>query len=162
MKKLVLIIIALMCTPAFAISTDVCFTPAEHCAPKIIAAIDQAKNQILVQAYSFTSIPIADALIAAKEHGVDVEVLLDKSQLKGKSSVLPNLLDNHIPAKIDYLPAIAHNKIMVIDGNTIVTGSYNFTANAENKNAENLLIIHDPALAFKYANNWWARERVSR
>jgi phosphatidylserine/phosphatidylglycerophosphate/cardiolipin synthase-like enzyme len=52
--------------------------------------------------------------------------------------------------------AIAHNKIMVIDGKTVLTGSFNFTKAAEDDNAENLLVIQDPALAAKYAANWQA------
>lgn len=141
---------------------SVCFTPNGNCVQQIIDTVVQAKRQVLVQAYSFTSAPIAQALVDAKKRGVDVEVLLDKSQLRGKGSVLPYLNDQNISTKIDYLPAIAHNKVMVIDGKTVITGSYNFTASAEKRNAENLLIIHDKVLAQNYTNNWLKRERVSR
>lgn len=56
--------------------------------------------------------------------------------------------------KIDAAHAIAHNKVMIIDGETVITGSFNFTKAAEEKNAENLLVIHDRALATKYMENW--------
>ena len=59
-----------------------------------------------------------------------------------------------IPTYIDSKHAIAHNKIMVIDGYEILTGSFNFTKAAEEKNAENLLVIQDAPLAAKYAENW--------
>jgi phosphatidylserine/phosphatidylglycerophosphate/cardiolipin synthase-like enzyme len=59
-----------------------------------------------------------------------------------------------IPVKIDAVHAIAHNKIVVIDGETIITGSFNFTKSAEENNAEDLLVIHDKALAERYTKNW--------
>jgi phosphatidylserine/phosphatidylglycerophosphate/cardiolipin synthase-like enzyme len=143
-------------------SYDACFTPNGGCDKKIIRTINRAKKQVLVQAYSFTSTPIADALVDAHKHGIDVEVLLDKSQLKGKGSVLPYLKKQNIETKIDCKPAIAHNKVMIIDGETVITGSYNFTESAEHKNAENLLIIRDKNLAEKYKNNWIKRNEVSK
>ena len=61
-----------------------------------------------------------------------------------------------IPTLIDAKHAIAHNKVMVIDEETVITGSFNFSKAAEQENAENLLIIHDRALAAKYLENWKA------
>ena len=55
---------------------------------------------------------------------------------------------------IDDKHAIAHNKVMVIDGHVVITGSFNFTKAAEESNAENLLVIDDVDLAQKYAKNW--------
>jgi phosphatidylserine/phosphatidylglycerophosphate/cardiolipin synthase-like enzyme len=59
-----------------------------------------------------------------------------------------------IPTKIDSAHAIAHNKLMIIHGETVITGSFNFTEAAEEKNAENLLIIKDKDLAGRYIENW--------
>jgi phosphatidylserine/phosphatidylglycerophosphate/cardiolipin synthase-like enzyme len=59
-----------------------------------------------------------------------------------------------VPTKIDAEHAIAHNKIIIVDGETVITGSFNFTKAAQEKNAENLLIIHDKALAAQYTQNW--------
>ena len=71
-------------------------------------------------------------------------------------SIRRRILSQHagIPIWIDARHAIAHNKIMIIDGATILTGSFNFTKNAEENNAENLLVIRSPELATKYAANW--------
>jgi len=66
----------------------------------------------------------------------------------------PFLTKSVIPIKIDSAHAIAHNKIMIIDGETVITGSFNFTKAAEEKNAENLLVIRDKATAEKYIRNW--------
>ena len=63
--------------------------------------------------------------------------------------------------KIDSAHAIAHNKVMIIDGETVITGSFNFTKAAEDKNAENLLVIRDKPLAEKYTKNWLDHERHS-
>ena len=103
-----------------------------------------AKASVLVQAYSFTSAPIAKALLAAHKRGVQVQVILDKSQKSEKYSEADFLVNVGIPTKIDAKHAIAHNKIMIIDGQTVISGSFNFTTAAEEHNAENLLVIRSP------------------
>ncbi|MFZ0219383.1 MAG: phospholipase D family protein [Candidatus Aquirickettsiella sp.] len=140
---------------------QVCFTPGENCTAEITDVIDAANNSIFVQAYSFTSAPIASHLIAAKKRGVNVNVILDKSQKTQKYSAFRFLIDQHIPCWIDYRPAIAHNKIMIIDGKEVITGSFNFTQAAQSRNTENLLIIHDRALATIYLKNWHRRRALS-
>ena len=86
--------------------------------------------------------------------GVDVRVILDKSQRTEKYSSADFLHNMGIPVVIDARHAIAHNKVMVIDGETVITGSFNFTKAAEEHNAENMLVIRDRAIAEKYASNW--------
>jgi phosphatidylserine/phosphatidylglycerophosphate/cardiolipin synthase-like enzyme len=91
----------------------------------------------LVQAYSFTSAPIAKALLNAHKRGVKVEVILDRSQKTQKYSSATFLYNVGIPVKIDAQHTIAHNKVMIIDGETVITGSFNFTKPADENNAEN-------------------------
>jgi phosphatidylserine/phosphatidylglycerophosphate/cardiolipin synthase-like enzyme len=79
---------------------------------------------------------------------------LDKSQRTEKYSSATFLVNMGIPTLIDAQHAIAHNKIMIVDGETVITGSFNFTKNAEENNAENLLVIRSPELAAKYTANW--------
>ena len=133
---------------------EVCFSPRGQCTDAIIKELNKAKNNVLVQAYSFTSVRIAKALVDAHKRGVKVGVILDKSRRNEKKSSVPFLSAGGIPVKIDTTRGIAHNKVMVIDGETVITGSFNFTKAAEEKNAENLLIIHDRKLAQKYVKNW--------
>lgn len=141
----------------------VCFTPAEPCTDLIVAEIENAKKQILVQAYSFTSVPIARALTKANKRGVEVKVILDKSQFRSHGfSSAKFFSDYHIPVLVDYKPAIAHNKVMIIDHKTVITGSFNFTKAAEERNAENVIIISDEVLAKKYASNWCDRADESK
>ena len=135
-------------------SWEVYFSPHGGCAEAIIRELDKAKFSVLVQAYSFTSAPIAKALLSTHKRGVKVQVILDKSQRTDKYSSAAFFLNQGIPVKIDAKHAIAHNKVMIIDGETVITGSFNFTKAAEEKNAENLLIIHDKKLASLYIKNW--------
>ncbi len=140
----------------------VCFTPGQDCTREIVEVLNHARQSVYVQAYSFTSQPIASALVEAKKRGVDVKVILDKSQYKAEKYSSSKFLDNQgIPVWIDSKPAIAHNKIMIIDEKIVITGSFNFTKAAQQKNAENLLIIHDPFLAKQYFNHWQLRQAQS-
>ena len=135
-------------------SWSVYFSPRGGCTEAIIKEIDRATTTVLVQAYSFTSSPIAKALLNAHKRRVDVQVLLDKSQASQKYSSATFMINQGIPTKIDSAHAIAHNKVMIIDGETVITGSFNFTKAAEENNAENLLGIRDRNLAALYTKNW--------
>ena len=149
--------------PAIAhpVSTRVYFSPHGGCTEAVVDALNSAKTTILVQAYSFTSAPIANALVNAKHRGVEVLIILDKSQRTEHYSSADFVAHEGIPTWIDVKPAIAHNKVVVIDGHVVVTGSFNFTKAAEEKNTENLLVIDDPELAFKYTANWKERLDLS-
>jgi phosphatidylserine/phosphatidylglycerophosphate/cardiolipin synthase-like enzyme len=140
----------------------VCFTPGGNCTALIVQALNTAKRSVRVQAYSFTSAPIAKALLDTHTRGVQVQVILEKSQRSEKYSSADFLANQGVPTMIDATHTIAHNKAMVIDGETVITGSFNFTKAAQEKNAENLLIIRDPALAAQYAQNWDAHRQHSQ
>ena len=121
----------------------------------IVDQLNEAQRQVLVQAYSFTSTPVAKALVDAHKRGVDVQVILDKSQKSERYTSATFLANEGVPTYIDAAHKIAHNKVMIIDGRTVITGSFNFTKSAEEGNAENLLIISNaPKLAARYTDNW--------
>ena len=107
------------------------FSPDGGCTEAIIKEINNAKSEILIQAYSFTSAPIAKALLNAHKGGIKVEALLDKSQRTEKYTSATFISNAGIPTFIDDKHAIAHNKIMIIDRETVITGSFNFTKAAE-------------------------------
>ena len=141
---------------------EVHFSPHGGCTDAIIRELNKAQKGVLIQAYSFTSASIAKALLNAHKRGVKVEVILDKSQrTEEKYSSATFFFNNGIPTKIDAQHAIAHNKVMIIDGEVVITGSFNFTKAAEENNAENLLIIHDKKLAERYTKNWQEHEKHS-
>jgi phosphatidylserine/phosphatidylglycerophosphate/cardiolipin synthase-like enzyme len=133
------------------------FSPKGGCQQAVLAELKKARREILVQAYSFTAEPITYALVEAKKRGVHVDILLDKSNEAERYSDLRIFLDQGLAPLIDAHHAIAHNKVMLIDQKVLVTGSYNFTNQAEEENAENLLIIKGhPELVAQYRQNFLA------
>jgi phosphatidylserine/phosphatidylglycerophosphate/cardiolipin synthase-like enzyme len=144
------------CGPQVSIprGVEVFFSPRGGATEAVVEALGRATNNVLVQAYSFTSAPIAQALVAAHRRGLEIRVILDRSQRTEKYSEADFLKNSGMPPLIDAEHAIAHNKIMIIDDYLVITGSFNFTKAAEEENAENLLVINDPALAKQYVRNW--------
>jgi len=141
---------------------EVFFPPKTKCLPRIIKLIDEAKKSVYLQCYSFTSKPIAIALLKARRRGVDVQIVTDKSQIKTTGSLVARLHAKKIPVFVDHRVAIAHNKTMIIDEKIVLTGSYNWTNAAEKRNAENLVIFYNHAgLVKDYFQNWKERKAVS-
>lgn len=153
-------------------NVDAYFSPRGGVTAAIVNEIDGASKKILVQAYSFTSKPIANALIRAERRGAEVTVIIDGGELglkrkpkRHRSFDKPQKRKKFSPAWLfkntgirlyaDNKHEIAHNKVMIIDDKTLITGSFNFTRQAEEENAENLLVIKDnPALVEKYVGNF--------
>jgi phosphatidylserine/phosphatidylglycerophosphate/cardiolipin synthase-like enzyme len=136
-------------------SFDIGFSPNQGSLPLVIKGIDSAKRSIHVAAYSFTSKPIAEALLAAKKRGVDVDVIADEKSNSGKYSAITFLANNNVPVKLDGNYPIFHHKFMIIDGTSLETGSFNYSAAAANKNAENVLVLWNvPAIAATYEKEW--------
>jgi phosphatidylserine/phosphatidylglycerophosphate/cardiolipin synthase-like enzyme len=130
------------------------FTPPRGAAQAIVNAIDASQHQVLVQAYSFTHNAIAQALVRARQRGVDVKVLMDEKSDNSNRYVIGVLSAGQVSMREDGKHAIAHNKVIVIDDEIVVTGSFNFTNAAEQRNAENFLILKSSDLARQYKNNW--------
>lgn len=133
------------------------FSPGGHCTQFIKETIAKAQQTILVQAYAFTSLPIADALIQAHQRGVVVRVLVDRSQLTSKYAQVRHVAEQGIFVAVDKTPGIAHNKVMIIDDHYVLTGSFNWTKAAETINAENLLLINDTKTNEIYKKAWCQR-----
>lgn len=168
-NRIVLLGCALLASLAFAApppelplrgTAQLAFTPGDDAGALVVAAIERAEVQILLQAYSFTHRAIADALVAAKKRGLDVRVIADQEQEASIATSLVRYLAEHgVPVWLDGQHAAAHNKVMVIDAGrpdaAVVTGSFNFTHAGQYRNAENLLILRgDAPLAAAYAANW--------
>ena len=139
---------------------QVAFAPQDDTADIIEKAINAARNQVLVQAFSFTSRQLAGALVRAKQRGVDVQLIADHEQTeKLPYNMITSIAASGVTTYIDSQHQSAHNKVMIIDASStapvVITGSYNFTRAAEIKNAENLLLIRgNKALTEAYLNNW--------
>ncbi|HVA55914.1 MAG TPA: phospholipase D family protein [Gammaproteobacteria bacterium] len=142
------------------------FSPGGDGEELILQAIDAAQHTILVQAYSFTDRRIITALVKARTRGVEVRVILDKTDAQpyeGYAPVASVISAERIPVWIDDSVHIAHNKVMIIDGKDLITGSYNFTYSADYNNAENLLVIRNaPELIEAYIDNWKWRQSCSQ
>ena len=133
----------------------VLFSPSGGCTNALVAEINKATKTLDIEAYSFTSAPIADAVAAAFDRGVRVRLVVDKVRRTERASSVNFFISHHITVFVDDKHTIAHNKVMMIDGRTLITGSFNFTKDSEDKNAENLLIIHDrPKLLGSYGGDF--------
>lgn len=132
------------------------FSPNGGCEDAIVELIGSATSSVHLLAYGFTEVRVANALIAKKAggHGLDVVVVLDRSDKTAKGSMASILKNGNVPVYIDSKHQIAHNKVIVVDGKTFETGSYNYTTSAEKSNGENCLIETVPAIAAKYEENF--------
>lgn len=127
------------------------FSPNGGCAEQIIYWIGRANTSIHVLIYSFTLQNIADALIDAKNRGVDVKVVFEKGQIS-KYSQYFRLASAGVSVRNDTNPDYMHNKVAIIDGIIVLTGSYNWSSSAENSNNENLIIVKSADVAREYEN----------
>jgi phosphatidylserine/phosphatidylglycerophosphate/cardiolipin synthase-like enzyme len=147
--------------PVPGVAAQVCFTLAgADCGAFAVAAIDSARRSLLVQAYNFTEPRIIGAIIAARHRGVAVAVIVDKITARQRGEGVDAVAAAGIPTYVDRSPRIAHNKVMVIDGTMVLTGSFNWSVSAERYNAENLVALRSPGLAAYYAQNF-ARRRAA-
>jgi len=128
---------------------SVFFCPEQECDSALISVLDSANTSIHAAVYSFTLDNIGDALVRAKQRGVDVKVIVEKTQVS-KYSEYWKLMKNNITVLNDSNPDYMHDKFVIIDGQIVATGSYNWTKHATYYNNENLLIIWSKELAEKY------------
>ena len=119
------------------------FSPRGDIAEEIIRQMDNAHEYIDIAIYSFTYEPVAEAIIRAKNRGVKIRILMDKEQSKGKYSKYKFFLNKGIAVIQDRRSGYMHNKIAIIDGRILFTGSYNWSKSAEERNEENLLEFID-------------------
>jgi phosphatidylserine/phosphatidylglycerophosphate/cardiolipin synthase-like enzyme len=147
--------------PEGCIHAQVFFSPRGGVQDAIIAELDKAKVSVLVQAYSFTNASIAKALLEAKKRGVSVTIILDKSNRHDQYTAADFTRNSGIPTFIDGKHKIAHNKVIILDSQTVITGSYNFSRSAEESNAENIIILQSAEIAKSYIGNWDAHKSHS-
>ncbi len=166
MKKLYIFLWIIFVFPTLALGAHfgkkatytACFTPGGQCSQQILNEITGAQDSIKMQEYELTDPDILLALVKAKQRSVDVKVILDKTQIKAATY----LAQNKIPVWIDNKPAIAHNKIILLDDNITMVGSYNASDSAQKRNAENLLTIVDRNLYRVYLKNFEKRLNESK
>lgn len=116
------------------------FTPSTDCEKNIVKAINNA-NKMDIAVYSITNPVITNSLIAAHNRGATIRIVTDRSQAKGKGSVVSKIKAAGIPVLTNHKHKIEHNKFAVFDGEHVVTGSYNWTTNASKFNSENCVFF---------------------
>lgn len=167
LRRLMALVVFAVTTSATASQTfraegeiELAFAPWDDPEQVLLQVVSEARSSLLVQAYAFTSRRFADALVAAHRRGLQVEVLADANMnRRERGNAIPRLLAAGVPVSYETRYSAAHNKVVIADaegpGCAVVTGSYNFTWSANNRNAENLLVLRGHcALARSYLQNW--------
>ena len=136
-------------------SWEVGYSPDGSALNLVIKVIDSARAQIMLAAYSFSSKPVAEALVRAQKRGVKVYVLADEKSNQAGYSAVTFVANNGIPTRLNGHYPIMHNKYIIVDNITVENGSFNYSAAAANKNAENALVIWNaPEFAARYITDW--------
>jgi phosphatidylserine/phosphatidylglycerophosphate/cardiolipin synthase-like enzyme len=132
----------------------VCFSRVEQCDSLLINLISQARKSVYVAIYSFTRDSLARALIDAKKRGVEVKVVIEEENAYGQGSDYQMLKDAGIDIRLDGNPALMHHKFMIVDGELVVTGSYNWSTAAEDRNDENFVVIRDKEVVDRFTQEF--------
>jgi len=130
------------------IRVDTYFSPDDGTADEIIDLIQQAQESVYFMAFSFTSDPIAGALIEKADQGVTISGIFEESQShSNRGGEYENLREAGLDVRLDGNPKNMHHKVIIIDEQIVITGSYNFSRSAEERNDENTLIIYSAEVA---------------
>ena len=132
-------------------TVSVYFSPQDkQIAHALIPLIRNSKQYIYVPAFIITHNQFKNELIAAKNRGIDVKIILDATSTNKIHSATNELKKSNIPVKIENYAGKVHSKTVIIDDEYVVVGSTNFSSSGENKNDENMLIIKNNKLAEMY------------
>ncbi len=134
-----------------SVPIQVYFSPEDNVMEHILEIVDGAQEQIEFLSYSFTNDELAEALIRKARQGVKIQGVFDADMVQSNTGTdYEWLVSAGLPMCLDGEYGLMHHKVIVVDSQTVITGSYNFTASAEKYNDENLVIIRDPSLANLY------------
>jgi phosphatidylserine/phosphatidylglycerophosphate/cardiolipin synthase-like enzyme len=147
--------------------TDVFFSPKDDIETKLIEQINLAKTRVYAAIYMLTDKQIAQALIDAKNRGVDVQVVTDISCFESKFGKMNLLKENGISVfvfkpngiKNKYQNELMHNKFALID-NRLCTGSFNWTISANRRNQENIIFMDDEPSLKKYEKKFEELKKI--
>lgn len=138
------------------------FSPSGNAEELILKSIDEARHEIRVMAYVFTSTRIARALVNAKNRGVNVQLVVDwqANQLKQNRQALEIMQKGGVSIRTNNRNRILHDKVMIIDRNIVQTGSFNYTLSSKSSNSENVIVVKGAKpVAIAYLDHWnklWA------
>lgn len=129
---------------------EIYFSPYDKAMQAVIPIIDRAKSYIYIPTFLITHNDLTNALIRAKQRGVDIKIIIDANNTATRNSKHSLLRQNKIPLKTENYAGKMHSKSIIVDDKYVITGSMNFSNSGENKNDENMLIIENPQLAKFY------------
>jgi len=132
---------------------EVCFSPVDPCAAKLVKFIDSATSSIDIAIYDINLDQVGHALLV-KSKSVKIRMVVDQRQSKEKNSIVPLLLKAGINLKIGHQRGIMHNKFTIIDGKRIETGSFNYTNHASEANNENQIYLSTPSIVSRYKDRF--------
>ncbi len=141
---------------------QVLFSAEDHVVSNLIALVNDAQTSIRFLAFSFTDYPLAQAMIDKAKAGVDVQGVFETFGSTGTSSELKTFWCAGLPVRQDGNGSFLHHKVIVIDGNIVVTGSLNYSSSADDENEENVVIIDNPEIAALYLQEFdklWGQAR---
>lgn len=141
-------------------SIQVGFSPEGSARKLVLETIGSAKHSIQILAYAFQAPDIMRSLVDAKNRGVEVRVVIDKKRNLGKASkaAMDFVTRNGVELRTNDRFHIHHDKTIIVDGNTVETGSFNFAPSAETANSENVVVIRDmPEVSRQYIAHWQSR-----
>jgi phosphatidylserine/phosphatidylglycerophosphate/cardiolipin synthase-like enzyme len=141
--------------PATQALIEAHFSPEEKIAPTIVKLIDSAQHSIDVAAFEFSHPDIAAALIRANDRGVQIGFVMDYRESRLSTCRAKELIDAGIDVLTRHQRGVQHNKYMIIDEQIVMTGSYNYSPSADERNSENLLVIRDsPEIAAEFVKDF--------
>jgi phosphatidylserine/phosphatidylglycerophosphate/cardiolipin synthase-like enzyme len=135
---------------------EVYFSPDDHVQERLVGLLDSAQESIYFLAYSFTANPLGDAIRRRAAAGVTVAGVMEAEQVSSNPGTeYDAFLQAGLNVLLDGNDGLMHHKVMIIDESIVVTGSYNFSSSAEERNDENLLVIHDQDAARAFMEEFW-------
>jgi phosphatidylserine/phosphatidylglycerophosphate/cardiolipin synthase-like enzyme len=130
---------------------DAYFSPDDHVQTALLRLLEDSQSSIDFLAYSFTSDPLGQAILHRAQAGVRVRGVMDSGQVAtNMGTEYDSFRSAGLDVRLDGEPGLMHHKTLLIDRQTVVVGSYNFTASAEKSNDENLIVIHSPEIAAQF------------
>ena len=123
--------------------THAFFSPGNNCKNAIIHHIKQAQETVEICVFTISDNEITEQIIATHKKGVSVKIITDDDKINDRGSDIRELYDAGIPVRIDGTKSLMHNKFCLVDKQIIITGSYNWTNSAANRNFENILVNND-------------------
>jgi len=130
------------------------FSPGPNCRIAIEQAMETALSELLICVFTISDDRLSDAIMAAHRSGLTVRVISDNDKMHDRGSDVERLSQAGVDVRIDCSPEHMHHKFMVIDGHTVMTGSYNWTRSAETRNEENIIAVDDPLLANRFSEEF--------